>query len=58
MTNLVTGIVGLAMVIAFLGFMLVWVPAPPLIIIIVGVMLLALHDFVQSLRGSGTGVSR
>ena len=58
MTNMVTGIVGLAMAIAFLGFMLVWVPAPPLIIIIVGVMLLALYDFVQSLRGSGTGASR
>ena len=52
MTNLITGIIGLAMVIAFLGFMVVWVPAPPLIIIMVGVMILALYDFVQSLRGN------
>ena len=29
------------MAMAFLGFMVVWVPAPPLIIIIVGVMILA-----------------
>ena len=58
MTNLITGIIGLAMAIAFLGFMVVWVPAPPLIIIIVGVMILAVYDFVQSLRGNGGGASR
>jgi hypothetical protein len=52
MTNLVTGVIGLAMAMAFLGFMVVWVPAPPLIIIIVGVMILAVVDFVQSVRGT------
>jgi hypothetical protein len=55
MTNLLTGIIGLAMAMAFLGFMVVWVPAPPLIAIIVGVMLLAVFDFVQSLRGVDPG---
>jgi hypothetical protein len=55
MTNLITGIIGLAMAMTFLGFMLVWVPAPPLIIIIVGVMILAIVDFVQSLRGADRG---
>ena len=55
MTNLVTGVIGLAMAMIFLGFMLVWVPAPPLIIIIVGVMILATVDFVQSLRSKETG---
>jgi hypothetical protein len=54
MTNLITGIIGLLMVMIFLGFMLVWVPAPPLIVIIVGVMILAVFDFAQSLRGNGT----
>ena len=58
MTNLITGIIGFAMAMIFLGFMLVWVPAPPLIIIIVGVMLLAVFDFVQSLRGTGNGARR
>ena len=53
--TLITGIIGLAMVMAFLGFMLVWVPAPPLIIIVVGVMILAVYDFVQTLRGVVTG---
>lgn len=57
MTNLITGIIGLGMALAFLSFMVVWVPAPPLIIIMAGVMLLAVNDFVQSLRGSGNGTN-
>jgi hypothetical protein len=53
MTNLITGVIGIAGVLAFLGLMLWWVPAPPLIIIVVAVMLLLLWDFVQSFRGNG-----
>lgn len=53
MTNLVTGIIGIAGVIAFLGILLWWIKAPPLIIIVVVVMLLLLWDFVLSLRGNG-----
>lgn len=48
--TLVTGLIGIAMVAAFLGIMLVWVPAPPLIVIVVVVMALLLYDFVQALR--------
>ena len=55
MTNFITGIIGLAMAMTFLGFMLIWVPAPPLIIIMVGVMILAVIDFVQSVRGHDPG---
>lgn len=55
MTNFVTGIIGIASVVAFLTFMLVWVPAPPLIIIVVFVMGLLIVDFVQSLRSGGNG---
>jgi hypothetical protein len=58
MTNLITGIIGLAMVMIFLGFMAIWVPAPPLIVIIVGVMLLLIYDFVQTLRANGSGAGR
>jgi hypothetical protein len=47
---LITGIIGIAMLATFLGFMLWWVPAPPLIIIMVGVILLLIYDFVQTLR--------
>lgn len=48
--NLFAGAVGILMVIAFLGFMVVWVPAVPLIIIVVGVMLLLIYDFIQTVR--------
>jgi hypothetical protein len=50
MMTVVSGVIGIAMVCAFLGVMLVWVPAPPLIIIVVGVMLLLIWDFIQTLR--------
>lgn len=48
--NLITGLIGVVMLGAFLGFMLVWVKALPLIIIVVGVMLLLLYDVWQTLR--------
>jgi xanthosine utilization system XapX-like protein len=48
--NLVAGIIGVGMVCAFLAFMLIWVPAPPLIIIMVGVMGMLVYDFVQTMR--------
>jgi hypothetical protein len=52
MTNFITGIIGIAMVVSFAGFMLIWVQALPLIIIFLVVFLLLLTDFVQSLRGN------
>ena len=58
MTNLITAIIGFAMVAAFLAFMVVWVPALPLIVIIVGVMALLAFDIVQSVRGAGDSVGR
>jgi len=58
MMNLITGIIGLAMVMAFLGFMAVWVKAIPLIIIIVGVMILATIDLVQSVRAGENSIDR
>jgi hypothetical protein len=38
--------------------MVAWVPAPPLIIIIVFVMLLAAIDLVQSVRAGDNSVDR
>ena len=58
MTNLITGIIGLAMMMAFLGFMVVWVKAPPLIIIVAVVVILAIIDFLQSLRTKEKGAAR
>ena len=48
--TLIVGIVGIAMLLTFLGIMLWWVPAPPLIIIVVGVLGLLGYDFVMTLR--------
>jgi hypothetical protein len=54
--NLVTGIIGIAMVGTFLGIMIWWVKAVPLIIIVVVVLLLLVYDFVLSLRvGNNAG---
>jgi len=57
MTNFITGIIGIAVVVAFLSVMLIWVPAPPLIIIVVLVMALLIVDFVKSLKSGGNGRS-
>ena len=48
MTTFITGVIGIAGVAAFLGIMLWWVPALPLIIIVVEVALLLIYDFVRT----------
>jgi hypothetical protein len=55
--TLITGIIGIALLMTFLGIMLWWVPAPPLIIIVVSVVALLVYDFVQTLidRENGGG---
>jgi hypothetical protein len=58
MTNLITGIIGIAGVVAFLGLLLWWIKAVPLIIICVIVMALLIYDFVQSLRSTNGGGAR
>jgi len=50
MTNLVTGVIGIAGVLTFLGILLWWIKAVPLIIICVIVMALLIWDFYKSLR--------
>ena len=51
----ISGIIGISMVITFLAVMVVWVPAPPLIIIVVSVMALLIWDFIQTLRYGENG---
>ncbi|HEY6382863.1 MAG TPA: hypothetical protein VIY07_13790 [Pseudolabrys sp.] len=55
LTTLITGIIGIAMVVAFLGFMLVWVKAVPLIIIVIVAVALLVYDFIQTLRAGESG---
>lgn len=57
MTNLITGLIGIAGVLAFLGLLLWWIKAVPLIIICVVVMALAVYDLWLSLRANGNGAS-
>jgi hypothetical protein len=58
MMILVTGIIGIGMLGAFLGIMLWWVKALPLILIVFGTMLLLLWDWIQELRGAGSSSTR
>lgn len=58
MMYFITGLIGIAGVAAFLGIMLWWIKALPLIIIVAFVMLLLIWDFITSLRadnGNGNG---
>jgi len=55
MRDIIPGIIGIAMVMTFLGIMVWWVQALPLIIIVVGVMLLLLYDWVQTVRYGVSG---
>ena len=50
MTNFVTGIFGIAGLCVFLGILLWWIKALPLIIIVAVTLLLLIIDFVQTLR--------
>jgi uncharacterized protein YggT (Ycf19 family) len=50
---LISGLIGIVLLGLFLGIMLWWVPAPPLIAIVVAVMLLLIYDFVRSVRQNG-----
>ena len=50
MTTLITGLIGVTLFVLFLGFLVVWVPAPPLIAIVVGVTALLIYDFIGELR--------
>lgn len=52
--NLVGGIIGIGGLGVFLGIMLFKVPALPLIIICVGVMLLLVWDFINTVREDAT----
>ena len=57
-TTLVSGVIGIGLMAAFLGFMVVWVKAPPLIIIVLVVMALLIYDFVQTMRFGENGPGR
>jgi hypothetical protein len=54
-TNLVTAIIGIVVVSAFLGFLVWWLKSIPLTIIMLGVIAMMVWDVVGTLRsGNGT----
>ncbi|MGH7374618.1 MAG: hypothetical protein ACREJY_10360 [Candidatus Rokuibacteriota bacterium] len=50
MMTLVTGLVGITILVVFLGIMVWWIKALPFTIIVVVVVLMLLYDFVRALR--------
>jgi hypothetical protein len=48
--TLITGLIGLAILLAFEGVMLWWIKAPALIVIVTVVIAMILYDFVQTVR--------
>jgi hypothetical protein len=59
MMTLITGVIGIALLVTFLGTMLWWVKALPLIVIVGVVLLMLLYDFIKSVRESrGNGAGR
>ena len=55
---LITGLVGIVMVMMFLGFLVWWIQELPFTLIVVVVIGLALYDFVRTLRYGDNGPGR
>lgn len=58
MMGLVTGVIGIAILLVFLGILVWWVKALPLTVIVVAVVALLLYDFVRTLRYGEGGSGR
>ena len=58
MMTFISGLIGIAGFLVFLGIMLWWVKAIPLIIIVTIVSALLIYDFVQTLRYGERGNRR
>jgi phosphotransferase system glucose/maltose/N-acetylglucosamine-specific IIC component len=54
MMTFINGLIGIAMVSTFLGIMAWWIKELPITIIVVGVVLLMIYDFVQTVRHGDT----
>jgi hypothetical protein len=54
----ITGLVGIAMLVLFLGIILWWIKALPLIIIVAVVVALLIYDFLLELRAAAPGAPR
>lgn len=58
MANLITGIIGIAVVSAFLGFLMWWLKSIPLTVIMLSVIGLMIYDVIGSVRANNNGSSQ
>jgi len=58
MMSVITGVIGIGILLLFLGVLVWWIQALPLVIIIVGVVGLLLYDFVRTVRYGESGPPR
>ena len=58
MMTLITGLIGIVLVMVFLGFMVWWLKELSLTVIVVIAMSLLLYDFVRTLRYGENGGGR
>ena len=49
-SNLIAGLIGISLLCGFLGVLMYWVPAPPLVIIMVLVIAMMIYGFLIDLR--------
>jgi hypothetical protein len=56
--NLITGVIGIALLATFLGILLWWIKAVPLVVIMALVFLLLIYDFLRTLRYGENGARR
>ena len=54
----VTGLIGIAMVMMFLGFLVWWIRELPFTLIVVAVIGLMIYDFARTLRYGDSGPGR
>ena len=55
-SNLIAGMIGIVLVCVFLGILITWIKAVPIVIIMLGVIAMMIYDFVKTLR-EGNGIS-
>ena len=58
MRDIVTGVIGIVLLIAFLGVLVWWIKSVPLTVIVVCCFLVMLYDFVQTMRHGEDGAPR
>ncbi len=58
MRDIVTGVVGIVLLVAFLGVLVWWIKSVPLTVIVVCSLLVMLYDFVKTMRHGEDGAPR